>query len=74
MVWGSQNELSKSPPLISSSKVDRGEPPLFRSGCPAGIMKELENVMPLDKITSVFSGRDAYNYSISYISYNYSII
>lgn len=42
VVWSLQNGLSRSPPLISSSEVGRGEPPLFRSGCSAGIMKELE--------------------------------
>jgi len=59
VVWSSQNELSRSPPSISSFEVGRGEPPLFHSGCPAGIMKELENVMPLGKIASVFNGEPA---------------
>ena len=59
VVWCLRNGLSRSPPLISSSKVGRGEPPLFRSGCPAGIMKELEYVMPLGKIASVFNGEPA---------------
>lgn len=59
VVWSSQNELSRSPPLISSSEVGRGEPPLFCSGCPAGIMKEMENVIPLGKIASVFNGEPA---------------
>ena len=44
VVWSSQNELSRSPSI--SSESGRGEPPPLRSGCPVGIMKGLENVMP----------------------------
>ena len=58
VVRSSQNELSGSP-SISSSEVGRGELPPFRSGCPAGIMKGLENVMPLGKTASVFNGEPA---------------
>jgi hypothetical protein len=65
VVWTSQNELSKSPPLISSSEVGRGEPRYFV----VAVRWDYERIgkrHPLGNITSVFNGEPAGMTLLSY--------